>query len=257
MAEARSAVQRGLILPAGRVCPGFGVYVQEHGHTSRDNPAMTTPVRADPSDIDLLHLDDGLVVVRKPAGLLSVPGRGPERADCVAAHVQRRVPDALVVHRLDMATSGLLLMARGPQAQRLLSVAFAERRVAKRYVAVVAGMPDGDCGEISLPLRCDWPNRPRQMVDHALGKPALTRWRVLSRQPSDGTARLELEPVTGRSHQLRVHLQSIGHPIVGDELYAPAHWQCASPRLLLHACHLAFVHPLDGSALAFSDPADF
>ncbi|MEX8493112.1 pseudouridine synthase, partial [Sphaerotilus sp.] len=133
---------------------------------------MTTPVLTAVSDIDLLHIDDGLVVVRKPAGLLSVPGRGPERADCVAARVQRHVPDALVVHRLDMATSGLLLMARGPQAQRLLSAAFAERRIAKRYVAVVAGVPDGDCGEVSLPLVCDWPNRPRQMVDHTLGKPA-------------------------------------------------------------------------------------
>jgi len=126
-----------------------------------------------------------------------VPGRGPERADCVASRVQRLVPDALVVHRLDMATSGLLLMARGPQAQRLLSAAFAERRVAKRYVAVVAGMPDDDAGEIALPLICDWPNRPRQMVDHAFGKPALTRWRVLSRHPSDNSARVELEPVTG------------------------------------------------------------
>lgn len=218
---------------------------------------MTTPAPTDASDIDLLHLDEGLVVVRKPAGLLSVPGRGPERADCVAARVQRLVPDALVVHRLDMATSGLLLMARGLQAQRLLSTAFAERRVAKRYVAVVAGMPDDDAGEIALPLICDWPNRPRQMVDHALGKPALTRWRVLSRHASDGTTRVELEPVTGRSHQLRVHLQSIGHPIVGDELYAPVHWQRASPRLLLHACQLAFAHPCSGEALTFSDPPAF
>lgn len=218
---------------------------------------MTTPAPIDSSGIDLLHLDEGLVVVRKPAGLLSVPGRGPERADCVASRVQRLVPDALVVHRLDMATSGLLLMARGPQAQRLLSAAFAERRVAKRYVAVVAGMPDDDAGEIALPLICDWPNRPRQMVDHAIGKPALTRWWVLSRHPSDNTARVELEPVTGRSHQLRVHLQSIGHPIVGDELYAPVPWQRASPRLLLHACQLAFAHPFSGEALSYSDPPAF
>ncbi|WP_338414492.1 RluA family pseudouridine synthase [uncultured Sphaerotilus sp.] len=218
---------------------------------------MHAPPLAGPLDIELLHLDGGVVVVRKPAGLLSVPGRGPERADCVSARVQQRVPDALVVHRLDMATSGLLLMARGPQAQRLLSAAFAERRVTKRYVAVVAGMPDNECGEVSLPLVCDWPNRPRQIVDHALGKPALTRWRVLSRHALDGTARVELEPVTGRSHQLRVHLQSIGHPIVGDELYAPTHWQRASGRLLLHASQLAFAHPLTGEPLAFLDPADF
>jgi len=218
---------------------------------------MTMPDPSDPPDITILHIDDGLVVVRKPAGLLSVPGRGPDRADCVVTRVQQRVPDALVVHRLDMATSGLLLMARGLQAQRLLSAAFAERRVTKRYVAVVAGLPAEDCGEVALPLVCDWPNRPRQMVDHARGKPALTRWRVLSRHAQDGTTRLELEPVTGRSHQLRVHLQSIGHPILGDALYAPPHWQRASPRLLLHACQLAVVHPVSGEALAFSDPADF
>jgi tRNA pseudouridine32 synthase/23S rRNA pseudouridine746 synthase len=221
---------------------------------------MTTPAHSDPSDpfdITILHIDEGLVVVRKPAGLLSVPGRGPDRADCVVARVQRRVPDALVVHRLDMATSGLLLIARGLQAQRLLSAAFAERRVTKRYVAVVAGLPAEDGGEVALPLVCDWPNRPRQMVDHAIGKPALTRWRVLARHAPEGTARVELEPVTGRSHQLRVHLQSIGHPILGDELYAPVPWQRASPRLLLHACQLAFAHPLSGQALAFSDSAEF
>ncbi|MEY4907128.1 MAG: hypothetical protein RL260_846 [Pseudomonadota bacterium] len=208
-------------------------------------------------DIDLLHIDEALIVVRKPAGLLSVPGRGPERADCVSARVQQRLPDALVVHRLDMATSGLLLLARGAEAQRLLSAAFAERRVTKRYTAIVAGQIEVDRGEVTLPLCCDWPNRPRQKVDHTLGKPALTRWRVLSRQPHDDTTRLDLEPVTGRSHQLRVHLQSIGHPIVGDALYAPEPWQRAAPRLLLHACHLAFAHPLSGAALVFSDPAMF
>jgi tRNA pseudouridine32 synthase / 23S rRNA pseudouridine746 synthase len=221
-----------------------------HPPDNADNASLS-------SDIDLLHVDEALVVVRKPAGLLSVPGRGPERADCVSARVQQHLPDALVVHRLDMATSGLLLMARGAAAQRMLSAAFAERQVAKRYTAVVAGQIDADHGEVSLPLICDWPNRPRQMVDHARGKPALTRWRVLSRQLAAGTTRIELEPVTGRSHQLRVHLQSIGHPIVGDELYAPTHWQQAAPRLLLHACHLAFAHPLSGAALVFSDPAAF
>lgn len=215
----------------------------------------TDPAPAD--DIPLLHVDEALVVVRKPAGLLSVPGRGPERADCVAARVQRHLPDALTVHRLDMATSGLLLMGRGAVAQRLLSTAFAERRIAKRYTAVVAGVVAADHGEVDLPLVCDWPNRPRQMVDHTRGKPALTRWRVLSRQPAEGTSRIELEPVTGRSHQLRVHLLSIGHPIVGDELYAPEPWRRAAPRLLLHACHLALAHPLSGAALVFSDAAMF
>ena len=232
-------------------CPCRGV---------RDNPAMHAPhdVHApDPADdIAFVHIDEALVVVRKPPGLLSVPGRGPERADCVSARVQQRLPDALVVHRLDMATSGLLLMARGAEAQRRLNAAFAQRRVAKRYTAVVAGRIDADCGEVALPLRCDWPNRPRQMVDPDLGKPALTRWQVLSRH-DPLTTRVELEPVTGRSHQLRVHLQSIGHPIVGDELYAPEPWQRAATRLLLHASHLGLEHPTGGQWLCFSDPARF
>jgi tRNA pseudouridine32 synthase/23S rRNA pseudouridine746 synthase len=207
--------------------------------------------------IELLHLDEALVVVRKPAGLLSVPGRGPERADCVSARVQAQVHDALIVHRLDMATSGLLLMARGLESQRRLSRLFAERQIAKRYTAVVAGQVSGDAGEVALPLVCDWPNRPRQIVDHTTGKPALTRWQVITRGPHHDTTRLALEPVTGRSHQLRVHLQSIGHPIVGDELYAPEIWQRAANRLLLHACHLAFAHPFTGAALVFDDAVPF
>ena len=224
-------------------------------HVPSDHPG-TTGTTDTPGDIDLLHVDEALVVVRKPPGLLSVPGRGPERADCVSARVQQRLPDALVVHRLDMATSGLLLMARGAEAQRRLSAAFAERRVAKRYTAVVAGWIAEDCGEVDLPLICDWPNRPRQIVDLVQGKPALTRWQVVSRHEAM-TTRVELEPVTGRSHQLRVHLQSIGHPIVGDELYAPVPWQQASSRLLLHACHLQLEHPTSGQWLTFSDPATF
>lgn len=218
-----------------------------------DSPGTTDTTT---SDIDLLHVDEALIVVRKPPGLLSVPGRGPERADCVSARVQRHLPDAMVVHRLDMATSGLLLMARGAQAQRRLSVAFAERRVAKRYTAVVAGWIAADRGEVELPLICDWPNRPRQIVDLVQGKPALTRWQVVSRDAAM-TTRVALEPVTGRSHQLRVHLQSIGHPIVGDELYAPVPWQQAASRLLLHACHLQLEHPASGQWLTFSDPATF
>ncbi|WP_208299904.1 pseudouridine synthase, partial [Aquabacterium sp. A08] len=180
-----------------------------------------------PDGVTVRHADDALLVLDKPAGLLSVPGRGPEHADCLSARVQALYPDALVVHRLDMATSGLVLMARGPEAQRTLSRAFAERRVHKRYVAVVAGQPDpagadadGWC-EIHLPLIVDWPNRPKSKVDFALGKPSHTRWRLAPDAPSavagaaaGPTARLELEPVTGRSHQLRVHLQALGHPIL-------------------------------------------
>lgn len=202
-----------------------------------------------------MHLDADLVVVNKPAGLLSVPGRGPERADCAWARVRALVPDAQVVHRLDMATSGLLLFGRGAAMQRVLSIAFADRRVHKRYVAVVEGGPATDAGEVDLPLIADWPNRPRQKVDRALGKPSLTRWRVLARD--GGRTRLALEPVTGRSHQLRVHTAAMGWPIVGDALYGDSARTDPEPRLLLHASELALPHPLDGRALGWTSPAPF
>jgi len=196
------------------------------------------------------------VVVDKPAGLLAVPGRGEAGRDCLASFVQQSFPDALVVHRLDMATSGLMLFARGAIVQRALSMAFERREVGKRYVAVVGGLLEADAGRIDVPLAADWPNRPRQRVDAEGGKPSLTRWRVLARDVAARRTRLELEPVTGRSHQLRVHLAHIGHPIVGDALYAPPGLAAASPRLLLHACRLAFVHPSNGESLSFdSRPA--
>ncbi len=208
--------------------------------------------------VQLHYRDAHLLVAEKPAGLLCVPGRGPERADCLWARVQAKWPDARVVHRLDMATSGLVALARGPAAQRALSLAFEQRRVRKRYEAVVWGLPQADGGQIELPLVVDWPNRPRQVVDLANGKPALTRWHVLSRDPAAGTARLALEPVTGRSHQLRVHLAALGHAIVGDELYAPPAAHAASPRLLLHACALDLPSPLArGLRLCFASVAPF
>lgn len=191
--------------------------------------------------LQVLFADEALVAIDKPAGLLSVPGRGEDKQDCASARVQALYPGALVVHRLDMATSGILVFARGAAAQRALSIAFAGRAVRKRYEAVVRGIVTDDEGEIDLPLITDWPNRPRQMVDHARGKPSLTRFRVLRRDAASGTTRLSLEPVTGRSHQLRVHLLGIGHPIVGDDLYEPD----GAPRLLLHACELELPHPLD------------
>lgn len=198
-----------------------------------------------------LHIDEHLVVVDKPAGLLAVPGRGEAGRDNLATRVQALWPDALVVHRLDMATSGLVVFGRGAAAQRTLSIAFAERRVDKRYVAVVGGTVQADEGKVELPLACDWPNRPKQQVDFARGKPSLTHWRVLSRHGA--RTRLELRPVTGRSHQLRVHLAAIGHAIVGDALYAGE----PAPRLLLHARALEFAHPADGRPLAFDCPAPF
>jgi tRNA pseudouridine32 synthase/23S rRNA pseudouridine746 synthase len=210
----------------------------------------------------LVHADAHLLVMEKPAGLLSVPGRGADRQDCVAARVQGVFPDALVVHRLDMATSGLLLMARGAEMQRRLSRAFADRQVRKRYVAVVAGCPgavtsDDGWALIDLPLAADWPNRPRRIVDLEHGKPSQTRWRVLAHDADTDASRLELEPVTGRSHQLRVHLQSLGHPILGDGLYAPPAVQARAPRLLLHASALQLAHPATGEPLAWSSVVPF
>ena len=203
----------------------------------------------------IVHADDALLVVDKPAGLLAVPGRGADKADCLWTRLRGHYADALVVHRLDQATSGLMLYARGATAQRALSRAFAARAVDKRYIAVVAGEVAGDRGEIDLPLAADWPNRPRQQVDPLHGKPALTRWRVLAR--GDATTRLELQPVSGRSHQLRVHLHALGHPIVGDALYAPPALAAAAPRLLLHASALALGHPTRGQWLRFGSAAPF
>ena len=214
----------------------------------------------------VLYADDHLLVLDKPAGLLCVPGRGPDKADCLSARAQALYPDALVVHRLDMATSGLVVMGRGAWAQRTLSLAFAERRVHKRYEAVVAGVPD-DVGadaegwsDIHLPLIVDWPNRPRSKVDHAIGKPSHTRWRQLAVQVVAGIgpcARLALAPVTGRSHQLRVHLLALGCPILGDNLYAHPAALAASPRLLLHARTLSLPHPLDGRPMHFESIPPF
>ncbi|ESQ76952.1 RluA family pseudouridine synthase [Asticcacaulis sp. YBE204] len=202
-----------------------------------------------------LYEDDALLVFDKPAGLLSVPGRLPENKDSLAPRVQAIWPDALIVHRLDMATSGLIVMARGAEAHRTLSIAFAERRVHKRYVAVVAGQVRDEEGEVDLPLITDWPNRPKQMIDYTIGKPSLTRYRVIARE-ADRT-RVELEPVTGRSHQLRVHMMALGHPIIGDVFYAPTEIQALSSRLWLHAERLDLPHPVTGEALRFEAPAAF
>jgi tRNA pseudouridine32 synthase/23S rRNA pseudouridine746 synthase len=204
---------------------------------------------------DILHADEGLVVIDKPAGLLAVPGRGEDRRDSAWMRTRLLYGDALVVHRLDMATSGLMAFGRGAAAQRSLSIAFERRIVEKRYVAIVAGNVESEQGEIDLPLVVDWPNRPLQHVDHATGKPSLTRWRVLERAAQ--RTRLEVEPVTGRSHQIRVHLLAIGHPIVGDALYAPPAARDAAPRLLLHACRLTLPHPVSGERVTFVCPAPF
>ncbi len=210
--------------------------------------------------VQAVYEDADLLVLQKPAGLLCVPGRGPDKQDCLSARAQERWPGALIVHRLDQATSGLVLMARHIDMQRRLSHAFAERQMHKRYQAVVQGLlgpAEQTWQEIDLPIAADWERRPLRVIDPAVGKPSLTRWRLRAQDPVAGTTHVELEPVTGRTHQLRVHLAAIGHPILGDALYADAATQAQAPRLLLHASHLAFTHPGTGAWLALEWAADF
>jgi tRNA pseudouridine32 synthase/23S rRNA pseudouridine746 synthase len=203
--------------------------------------------------LELIYRDESLLVVNKPAGLLSVPGRGADKQDSLTSRLQKEFPDALIVHRLDMATSGLLVFARSVAMQRRLSALFRERHVSKQYVARVTGRLRATNGEIDLPLGADWPNRPRQRVDFDTGKPSLTRFRLMDYSATGNTSRVLLEPVTGRTHQLRVHLRAIGHPIIGDMLYGGQ----TAERLMLHACNLGFSHPLNESRLAFSCDAPF
>lgn len=239
----------------------------------------------------VLHADRWLVVLDKHTGLLSVPGIGPEKADCLVARAAKVFQGARIVHRLDRDTSGAIVLALDAATHRALSIQFQERRTTKRYVAIVAGAPPGDAGEVDLPIRKDLDDPPRQIVDVEHGRPSLTRWRVLRRgasiasvidiDPADAPdrsepgqvealrrsleslpspaayARLELEPRTGRGHQLRLHLLSIGLPIVGDDLYAPPELRPRGARLMLHASHLAFSHPVSGDALAVDSAPPF
>jgi tRNA pseudouridine32 synthase / 23S rRNA pseudouridine746 synthase len=205
------------------------------------------------NEVQLLHVDEACIVAVKPAGLLAVPGRGADKADCLIARVQAQYPDASIVHRLDQATSGLMVLARGKANESHLSKQFQQRGVDKRYIALVDGLLAQDSGDITLPLIADWPNRPLQKVDLALGKPSHTSYEVLQRDAQAHTTRVLLTPHTGRSHQLRVHLMSLGHTIVGDALYGGR----PAPRLMLHATHLRFAHPQSGMMLAFDCPPDF
>jgi len=219
---------------------------------------MNAPGSPGLADITLLYQDDTLLVLNKPSGLLSVPGRGADKQDCLSARVQAQFADALVVHRLDMATSGLLLMARGADTQRAINHAFSQGLVEKRYVAIVAGLleADGIWRTIDLPIAVDWPRRPLRIIQ-VDGKASQTRWRCIAHDLQRQSSRVELEPLTGRSHQLRLHMQAIGHPILGDALYAPAHIQTMAPRLLLHACALSLVHPHTGTPMRWECSADF
>jgi tRNA pseudouridine32 synthase/23S rRNA pseudouridine746 synthase len=206
--------------------------------------------------LDLVFRDDALLIVNKPAGLLSVPGRGTDKADSLATRVQNEFPDARSVHRLDMGTSGLLVFARNKDIHRRLSLLFRERQVTKCYVAMVTGRVETSMGEVDLPLGSDWPNRPRQRVNFAGGKSSLTRYRVLAHDAVMNTSRIELEPVTGRTHQLRVHMAAIGHPIIGDTLYGGKAGATAQ-RLLLHAGVLSFVHPASAEPMTMVCKAPF
>ncbi|MES2399602.1 MAG: RluA family pseudouridine synthase [Pseudomonadota bacterium] len=213
-------------------------------------------------DFETVYADDNLLVLNKPAGLLSVPGKGEDKQDCLSSRVQQAYPDALVVHRLDMATSGLMMMARGGGMQRSLSRLFENHEVHKRYIAMVDGDMRSDKAPdewqlIDLPIAVDWPNRPLRVIDPLLGKPSQTRWRALSFDPATHTTRLELEPVTGRSHQLRVHLKALGHPILGDSLYATEEAKIRARRLLLHSCLLEFTDPSSGKRLSLTSEPGF
>lgn len=203
----------------------------------------------------IVYQDKQLVVLDKPSGLLAVPGRGADLRDCLSARVQALLPGALVVHRLDRDTSGLIVMALDPDTQRTLSRQFAERTVEKIYTAVVSGCLGDDAGLVDLPMRKDFDRPPRHMIDPARGRPARTAWGVIERH-ADRT-RLEVRPETGRSHQIRVHLATLGHPILGDSLYAHPEALARSPRLLLHATHLALEHPHSGTCVHWTSDCPF
>ncbi|MAY42089.1 MULTISPECIES: pseudouridine synthase [unclassified Neptuniibacter] len=205
--------------------------------------------------VDIIYSDSSLVIANKPWDMLSVPGRGEDKQDCLWRRVQAEFPTARVVHRLDYATSGLMVLALTLEAQRDISRSFQERKTGKLYQAIISGKPSEKQGSVDLPLICDWENRPLQIVDHEHGKNALTHWKATG-EDSRGT-RVELTPITGRSHQLRVHMQAMGHPIIGDRFYADEDSKALSDRLLLHAERLSFPHPETGKVVEFTVPCPF
>lgn len=207
--------------------------------------------------VGIVFADAHLIVVDKPHGLLSVPGRDPANRDCVPARLRAEYGELRIVHRLDLDTSGIMVLARDAATHRHLNRQFEQRSVAKLYEALVWGLPAQESGEIDLPICVDWPNRPRKIVDYTNGKHALTRWRVLERDSERNRSRLALTPITGRSHQLRVHLAEIGHPILGCPFYAHEQARSASTRLALHARRLELTHPLSGERMIFEAPTPF
>jgi len=220
------------------------------------NNIYTTYNPPEHQGLDILFQDKHLLVVNKPAGLLSVPGNTPEKQDCMVSRCAAEYGEIHIIHRLDMSTSGIIAFARNKDAVRAMNRLFANREVSKTYLAVVDGSVAQDNGEIHAPLMVDWPNRPMQKID-AQGKPSCTLYRVLQRNKQAQTTRVQLTPITGRSHQLRVHMMSIGHAILGDELYASDTVFHKANRLLLHACRLAFVHPITGHPVHIDCSPDF
>jgi tRNA pseudouridine32 synthase/23S rRNA pseudouridine746 synthase len=214
-------------------------------------------VPACPREVEILYRDEALLLVNKPEFLLSIPGRHPLNKDCLISRLQRDFPSASMVHRLDLDTSGIMVIPLQKAVHSHLSRQFQERKVEKSYHAVVWGLVAADSGEIDLPIAADWSDRPRQKICHQKGKQALTRYEVLSRDAEHLRSRLLLRPVTGRSHQLRIHLRELGHPILGCDMYAHADALGQSSRLLLHASSLGFEHPLTGEWLQGECPPPF
>ena len=214
-------------------------------------------------EIDFYYKDEHMAMVSKPSGLLTVPGKGPDKADCLIARLQEQSPYAKIVHRLDMATSGILVIAYTPTSHRELSRQFQDRETQKHYIALINGDLEASSGqtsgEVDLPLITDWPNRPKQKVCFESGKPSQTLWSILDKSPEQNPdrTRVKLTPITGRSHQLRVHMLSLGHPILGDNLYACEEALAKSPRLLLHAEQLTVHHPITGEAITAKAEPEF
>ncbi|GAX62106.1 pseudouridylate synthases, 23S RNA-specific [Candidatus Scalindua japonica] len=201
-------------------------------------------------DIEYIYSDEHIIVVDKPANMLSVPGKTPDKQDCLIHRIQKFSPEARIVHRLDFSTSGIMVIAQNHESQRKLGRQFENRETEKTYIAKIFCQPDNTSGMIDLPIRCDWERRPLQIVDHQLGKKAVTRWKIQER--FEDSSLLELSPVTGRTHQLRVHMQAMGHPILGDELYAHEAAHSMAERLCLHAKELIINHPAENSRMTFS-----
>ena len=206
--------------------------------------------------LSIVYEDDDLVIIEKPAELLSVPGRLPEHHDSAYLRVLEKYPNAKITHRLDMATSGILMFAKHREAEVAVSKMFQARTVTKNYIALVQGKLEGE-GSVDAPLITDWENRPRQMVHFELGKPSKTLYQALSYDAELDITRVLLTPITGRSHQLRVHMMHIGHPITGDKIYHPNPNQSSLNRMALHASYLAFTQPLSGKVLEIKGNVPF